>query len=354
MSIGKTKRPIRVLVADDSALARDLISSILNSEPDIEVAGEAVNGLEAVAKVTTLKPDLVTMDIEMPILDGMNAIERIMRDHPVPILVVSAHSDVHSAFSAVAKGAMDVVEKPDIDQKSAQNIVKKVRMLSNIDMAAYLAAKRGAAQRPTGRQSIPKQTGKKATIIAIAASLGGPQAIHSILLRLPSDFPAPILIAQHIADGFTQGMVEWLKSGSLLRVCELRQGEKLLPGTVYINPAEFSVTAIRRGEVIFRKREPDERYHPSCDALLSNVAKAYQTEAVGVILSGMGKDGVEGMEAIKTGGGITIAQDAQSSVVNGMNRLAVERGFIDRVMPLIEIPLTLVQLVRPEGEKIDR
>jgi two-component system, chemotaxis family, protein-glutamate methylesterase/glutaminase len=186
-------------------------------------------------------------------------------------------------------------------------------------------------------------------IIAIASSTGGPQAIHSILSRLPADFPVPILIAQHIADGFTQGMVEWLKGCTPLRVCEIGNGDRLLPGTVHVNPAGFSIVTIRQEGVILKGRDGRERYHPSCNAMLAGVADAYRERAVGVILSGMGNDGVEGMRAIKASGGVTIAQDAKSSVVYGMNRLAVEGGHIDRILSLNDIPATLTQLVGAKG-----
>jgi two-component system, chemotaxis family, protein-glutamate methylesterase/glutaminase len=344
VNIGKSNRPIRVLVADDSALARELICAILNSEPGVSVVGEAADGLDAVAKVLALKPDLVTMDIEMPILGGLEAIERIMAQFPVPILVITAQSGVRTAFAAVSKGAMDVVEKPDISLKSARNLVKKVRTLSNLDIDAYLAAKNRKGEKPRKPQPVLKTAGERTGIIAIATSIGGPQAIHAILSRLPADFPVPIVIAQHIADGFTQGLVEWLKSSTPLKIREMRHGDRLCPGTVHINPAEFSVAAIRQQTLILKAPKTGERYHPSCDALLRAVAAAYPKRAVDVILSGMGHDGVEGMQTIKANGGTTIAQDAKSSVVYGMNRLAVEGGHIDKVMPLHQIPVALAGL----------
>ncbi|MFH0730178.1 MAG: chemotaxis-specific protein-glutamate methyltransferase CheB [Pseudomonadota bacterium] len=349
MNSGTSNRPIRVLVADDSSFARELICAVLNSEPGVSVVGEAVNGLDAVAKVLELKPDLVTMDIEMPILGGLDAIERIMREFPVPILVITAQSGVRAAFAAVSKGAMDVVEKPDISFESARKLVKKVRMLSSVDIGAYLAAKNRGPGKARAPAVIPKTAGVNAGVIAIAASTGGPQALHTILSRLPADLPVPIIIAQHIADGFTTGMVEWLNGGTSLSVCELHHGDRLVSGTVYVNPAEFSVVCIRREGVLLKRREDGDRYHPSCNALLSGVATAYRDRAVGVILSGMGNDGVDGMAAIRAGGGITIAQDARSSVVYGMNRLAVEGGHIDSVMPLNHIPAAIMQLVGGKG-----
>lgn len=345
MTFENSKRRIRVLVVDDSSLARELICTILRAEPEIAVVGEAANGKEAVAKVLTLKPDLVTMDIEMPVLGGLAAIEQIMREFPLPILVITAQSGVRAAFAAVAKGALDVIEKPDISLESAQNLIKKIRVLSNHDIIAHLDATKQWVGKSRAPQPLLGTNGRNARIVAIAASLGGPQALYSILSQLPADFPAPVLIAQHIADGFTQGMVEWLKSSTPLRVNVLHNGSRLLPGTVHVNPAELSVVAIREESVVLSERNQLERYRPSCNALLSSIAETYRDRAVGVILSGMGSDGVEGMGAIKVAGGITIAQDGQSSVVYGMNRLAIEGGHIDKVMPVSHIPDVLLQLV---------
>jgi two-component system chemotaxis response regulator CheB len=349
MNPGSSNRPIRVLVADDSSFARELICAVLNSEPGVSVVGEAVNGRDAVAKVLELKPDLVTMDIEMPVLGGLDAIERIMREFPVPILVITAQSGVRAAFAAVSKGAMDVMEKPDISLESARKLIKKVRMLSSVNIDAFLAAKNRGPGGTKTPAVIPKTTGENAGVVAIAASTGGPQAIHAILSRLPADFPVPIIIAQHIADGFTTGMVEWLNGITPLSVCELRHGDRPVSGTVYVNPAELSVVRIRQEGILLKRREEGDRYHPSCNALLSSAATAHRERAVGVILSGMGNDGVDGMAAIKAGGGITIAQDAKSSIVYGMNRLAVESGHIDSVISLNHIPAALLQLVGRKG-----
>lgn len=337
-------RHIRVLVVDDSAMVRDMICAILSADPGISIVGTAANGLDAVTKVSALKPDLVTMDIEMPLLGGLEAIERIMAEHPVPILVVTALGGVRTAFAAVSKGALDVIEKPDIGYKSGQDLIKKVRILSGVDIARHMAT-RTRSTSVAGNAVPAKRPRPGGRVVVIAASTGGPQALHHILSRLPADFPAPIVISQHIAEGFAQGMVDWLNAGTPLTVSVACNNEQLRPGCVYVNAPEFSLRITGQGTARLGEPEARRHYHPCCDTLLSSAAAAYGEQCVGIILSGMGDDGVIGMGAIKAAGGTTLAQDAKSSVVYGMNRLAVERGHVDRVVALAAIHAELLSLV---------
>jgi two-component system chemotaxis response regulator CheB len=343
----KPKSAIRVLIVDDSGLVRDMIRSILSSEPDIIVVGEAADGAEAVAKVAELMPDIVTMDIEMPVLGGLDAIERIIAEHPVPILVVTALTGVRTAFAAVSKGALDVIEKPDISPENVRNLVKKIRLLSKVNVPAHLQSmgRLNGTGTATGRTSAAKKGLTKGEIIAVAASTGGPQAINKILSHLPATFSAPIIITQHIAEGFTKGLVDWLNAGTPLTVQVAGNGTILAAGNVYVNPAEHSMKITEQGMIILGEREARQVYHPSCNTMLSSVAAAYRERAIGLIMSGMGDDGVVGMQAIRIAGGTTLAQDSESSVIFGMNRFAVERGYIDRVLPLVDIPLELMQRV---------
>lgn len=333
---------IRVLLVDDSALVRDMIRAILESDAGIVVVGEASNGVEAIAKVALLKPDIVTMDIEMPVMGGLEAIERIIAEHPVPILVVTSLTGVRTAFAAISKGALDVIEKPDISPENVQKLIHKIRYLAKVDISAHLQVVGNREKtRPVSAAAARKDSPDKG-IVAIAASTGGPQAIHSILSHLPATFPAPIVITQHIAEGFTQGMVEWLNAGSPLTVVMAENGTRLLPGYVYVNPAEYSMRVSDLGLITLGDRDPTQVYHPSCNTLLTSVAAAYRKGVIGLIMSGMGDDGVSGMQAIRMAGGVTLAQDAKSSVVYGMNRLAVERGYIQKVIALAALPDELI------------
>ncbi len=334
---------IRVLIVDDSGLARDMIRAILESDPGIVVVGEAANGVEAIDRVASLMPDVVTMDIEMPVMGGLEAIERIIAGQPVPILVVTALAGVRTAFAAISKGALDVIEKPDISPESVHKFIGKIRYLAKVDVSAHLQAMGRQSGTTTVSGASLQKVSLKGGIVAIAASTGGPQAINTILPQLPADFPFPVVITQHIADGFTQGMVDWLNGGTPLNVVMAGNGVRLLPGHVYINPAEHSMKISPQGEIILCDRDAGQIYHPSCNTLLTSVAATYRKGAVGLIMSGMGDDGVAGMQAIRTAGGVTLAQDARSSVVFGMNRVAVERGYIQKVVPLADIPAELMR-----------
>ena len=337
---------LRVLLVDDSALIRDILRDILESEPDIRVVGEAADGREAIAKVAELRPDLVTMDIEMPVMGGLEAIEKIIAAHPVPILVVTALTGVRTAFTAVSKGALDVIEKPDITLINMQDLIRKIRRLASVDVAAHLKAMNRHTKTDVGATPASAPKGRaQARIIAITASTGGPHAIHNILSQLPASMPVPIVVTQHIADGFTQGMVDWLNAVTPLRVCVAAQGDRLSPGNVYVNPAEHSMRVTEQGIIILGDRDQRQAYHPSCDTMLSSVASVYREKAIGLIMSGMGDDGVIGMQAIRIAQGTTLAQDAKSSVVFGMNSVAITRGYIDKVVPLASIPAEFMHLV---------
>ncbi|MDD2851122.1 MAG: chemotaxis-specific protein-glutamate methyltransferase CheB [Desulfuromonadaceae bacterium] len=339
-----SKRAIRVLLVDDSTMVRDMIRAILESDPGIVVVGEASNGVEAIRKVASLKPDIVTMDIEMPVMGGLDAIEQIMSATPVPILAVTALHGVRTAFAAVSKGALDVIEKPDLSPEMVQTFINKIRYLAGIDITAHLQTIRGL-RGTAGAKSEPVQKNvSRRAIVAIAASTGGPQVINTILSHLPSRFSVPIVITQHIAEGFTQGMADWLNGGTALTVRCAAHGDILVAGHVYINPAEHSMKVTEQGVILLGEREAHQIYKPCCNTLLSSVATAYRNRTIGLIMTGMGDDGVEGMQAIKTAGGVTLAQDANSSVIFGMNRVAIDRGIIDRIVPLADIPGALLQL----------
>jgi two-component system, chemotaxis family, protein-glutamate methylesterase/glutaminase len=341
-------REIRVMVVEDSAIAREMLVELLESAPGIRVAGQASNGQEAVDRVEALAPDLITMDLEMPVMGGLEAIERIMARHPVPILVVTGLSAAGTAFAAVSRGAMDLIEKPSLDGEGRHRLIRKVRQLAGADMKAYmafrgmkpLASDPPAKARPAHVPHIPVL----GRVLAIAASTGGPQALLAILSRLDAGFPAPVVIAQHIGDRFAKGFVEWLGNATPLTVKEAASGDTLACGCVHINPPEFAMRIDPRGHVNLEERDGKMLYRPSCDTLLQSVAEIYRERSIGLILSGMGDDGVKGMAAIHQAGGVTLAQDAATSVIYGMNRIAVEAGVVQQVLPLTEIPAHLARL----------
>lgn len=349
---------IRVLIADDSSLARGLLRDFLESEDDIEVVGDAVNGRQAVDLARELKPNLITMDLEMPVMSGLDAIGEIMTSKAVPILVVSSVADAHNALEAMGRGALEVVSKPDYTPEQAHDFVAKVRMLAGVSVITRMR------QRPAARPAddcispaptfptIPLFTpeappGHYARIFAIASSTGGPQALAQILPALPANFPCPVVIAQHISDGFAGGMADWLGSLCRLPVRLVTEGELLRPGVVYISPSErhFSITPNRRATLL--ERAPLDIYRPSCDHLLSSVADVFGRQGIGIILTGMGSDGAKGIARIREKGGITLAQNEASSVIFGMNRVAIEGGAVQQVLSVEAIVAEILRLADP-------
>jgi two-component system chemotaxis response regulator CheB len=337
---------IRVLVVDDSSFARELISAVLSSAEGITVAGEAANGREAVRKVAELQPDIVTMDIEMPVMGGLEAIEEIMATNAVPILVVTTKADAGTAYAAISKGALDLVVKPDINGEEARELIAKVRMLAGIKVITHLRSRRPGAEpaEPRGNPQPVFSGREKERVVAIASSTGGPQALSTILSSLPENLPCPIVVAQHISDGFVAGMVEWLQNIARMKVKVAAAGEPLVAGTVYVSPSEKQMEIGRDRSIELTERLPGDIYRPSCDMLLSSAARVYGRNVIGVILTGMGRDGAKGMRSIKEAKGVCIAQDENSSVVYGMNKVAVDSGCIDKILPLSGI----------SGEIIDR
>ena len=346
-------KPIRVLVVDDSGSARALIRALLESEPGLSVCGEASDGREALELTLQLKPDVITLDLQMPVMDGLTAIEEIMAARATPILVLSDLADSHNAMSAVARGALEAAAKPGIDDGGA--LARRLRMLAGVPVirhirrqsdGASLVPQTGPALQPLPTPAAvgerPDSQGER--LIAIASSTGGPQALAALLPQLPATLAAPILIAQHLSVGFAEAMADWLDALCPLKVVVAQAGERPQPGCVYLaDPARHLILSADR---CLRYVEPDERdiYHPSCDRLLSSVAERYGPQALGVILTGMGRDGVRGLLDIRAAGGQTLAQDEASSIIFGMNREAILAGAIGRVLPLDEIAGALCRL----------
>ncbi len=328
---------LRILIVDDSLLARQMLQEMIESDPELEVIGTAGNGKEGVEKTRTLKPDLVTMDLMMPVMRGQHAIEHIMSSCPCPILVISSNNDSKVAFDACSRGALDVFPKDNLDPEKFDNLTRKIKLLAKIKVIGHI---RPGVKKPTERPRRPADQ----KVIAIACSTGGPKALSQMLPHLPERYPHPIVIAQHIEDGYTSGLVEWLDQVCRLDLKLAEAGMVLSPNTVYISPSEKNI-AIRTGGVIsFEQRQEDDRYSPNCDVLLCSVARAFGPLSVGVILTGMATDGVKGMQCIREHGGMTVAQDEATGVVFGMNRQAIETGCVEKVMAIDDIGIHLATL----------
>jgi len=348
---------IRVLLVDDSAVARLVLHAIFETDSAFEVVGEAAHGLEAIALTERLRPDLITMDLEMPLMNGPDAIEEIMVRCATPILVVSSLVTAQSAYAAIMRGAVDVAHKPEPDSLDMAEFLEKARLVSRIPaICRGRLAKKTDPQDPSpcplkptaspGVQAMPDEL----PVFAIACSTGGPQALAYILARLPRSFGSTILIAQHISDGFAAGMVDWLATLSGLPIHLARAGEVIKPATIYLSPSESHLVALPNGYLGLQERGEKDIFHPSCDALLSSVAAIYGIHSVGIILSGMGDDGVKGMEKIFNAGGRTLAQDEFSSVIFGMNRIAIEKRVVQRVLSLEDLPKVMLAMAQNRAD----
>jgi two-component system chemotaxis response regulator CheB len=336
------KERVRVLVVDDSALMRKLIPMILERDPDIEVVGTAMDGAFALRKIAELQPDIVTLDLEMPRMDGLDTLRTIMRGAPLPVLVFSTHSKegAYATFKALALGAIDFVPKP------------KNAAAGNLEpVALQLAEKIKVAKRAGGRKSIPNSvlepppSSKKLSrpalppnrIIAIGISTGGPNALQYLLTQFPADFPATFVVVQHMPEGFTDMFARRLDECCALDVHEAKSGDLLIAGRVLICPGNrhMMVRRMPRGEmVVLSDTPPINGHRPSADVLFHSVAQEFGLTSVGIIMTGMGEDGAEGIGAIKAAGGMTIAQSEETCVVGGMPRAAMLKGYVQKVLPL--------------------
>ncbi|HAM52747.1 MAG TPA: chemotaxis response regulator protein-glutamate methylesterase [Nitrospiraceae bacterium] len=333
--------PIRVLIVDDSCLAQELISSVLSVDKQIQIVGQATNGREAIEKTRGLKPDIVLMDIEMPVMNGIEAIEHIMATNAVPILVVTAQSDAHTAYTAISKGALDLIPKPDVNLNSSHEFIRKVKLLSEIKVITHIKGKQ-ALNIPLRPMALDKHSDR---IIAIASSTGGPRALLTIFSTLPGDLPCPIVVAQHIPDGFAKGLADWFSRSSQLHLKLAEQGESLQAGVIYISPSESNMEVNSAKRISLVERDPGDIYRPSCDILLSSAARIYGNKSIGIILTGMGHDGTAGIKNIYKAGGLTIAQDETTSSIFGMNKVAIESGCISKILTIDEIAIEVLRIL---------
>ncbi len=362
--------PVRVLVVDDSGFFRRRLCEILSADALIEVVGTAVDGADGVKKAAQLQPDVITMDIEMPVMDGITAVRRIMAARPTPVLMFSSltHEGAQATLNALEAGAADFLPKQFEDiakdrDEAKQLLCSRVRALARKPMAAPRPAVAAAAQtvgvavagaRPVAVKPLTRPTPVAAKaepvrrghtqIVVIGTSTGGPVALQQVLTKLPANFPVPILLIQHMPASFTPAFAERLNQMCALTIKQAEDGDALMPGTVLLAPGGRQMMVEQRGGLV-RARiidgDPTMHYRPSVDITFASVAKAYAGRALAVVLTGMGADGREGARLLKQGGATVWAQDEQSCVIYGMPAAVVDAGLADRVLSLNDIGPTM-------------
>ncbi|MET0413768.1 MAG: chemotaxis-specific protein-glutamate methyltransferase CheB [Polyangiaceae bacterium] len=356
----------RVLVVEDSATVRGRLREVLTSDPEIELVAEAQDGKRAIELCEVLRPDVVTMDMMLPVMSGLAATEYIMAHCPTPILIVSAsvnRGELFKTYEALAAGAVDVLEKPRGDEPDGsweRNFLSTVKLVSRIRVITHPRARlRGmdpllAAPAPLAHDAVPDLAARNgAALVAIGASTGGPGAIVDILRALPKDFALPILFVLHISEPFGSAFADWLDGQTNRRVAYAREGELVsaAAGRVLMAPPDRHMVV--QGGRVHINRDPERHScRPSVDVLFESLAREYGSSAVACLLTGMGRDGAAGMLALRKGGAFTIAQDEASCVVYGMPREAVLLNAVTRVLPLNQIAAALARVApRPPGAR---
>ena len=341
---------IKVLVVDDSAFMRSAISRMLSKDSTIEVVGTAKNGQEALEKVEALKPDVVTLDIEMPVMNGIEALKYIVDRHKLPVIMFSALSQegAEVTMEALNLGASDFITKDfsnvSLNISTRENeLINKVKSVAKKKIA-LLPKRLEPGQKPA---SISSDRKAKHRILAIGASTGGPPALQHVLTRLPKDFPIPIVIAQHMPKLFTQSFAQRLNSISQITVKEAENGEALRGGTALVAPGDTHLGLRRRGNdvVVEFANRTDYIYRPSVDHLMGSVADVYGGQSLGIILTGMGSDGLAGIKEIKSKNGYVIAQDEDTCVVYGMPKAVVNAHMADAVLPIDKISEEIIRVL---------
>ncbi len=346
-------KKIKVLVVDDSPFMRIVLKDILESQPEITVVGTAKNGVEAIRKIKELQPDIVTLDVEMPEMDGIEVLEIIMKENPLPVIMLSSYTreGAEITLRALELGAVDFIFKPsqimDIDIESLkENLITKITTLKNSKII-----------RPDNLiyTNKPKITFSKSStknvqyIIAVGASTGGPSALKQFLLPFPKNIPASILIVQHMPPNFTNSLAKRLNSLCEIEVKEGQKGETIKPGCAYIAPGDYHMLLYEQGDnyiIDLNTNEPVHGHRPSVDVLMNSISKLNIKNKIGVIMTGMGRDGSKGLKKIKGKKGYTIAQNEETCVVYGMPKAAVDIGAVDKILPLQEISYDILNYIR--------
>jgi two-component system, chemotaxis family, protein-glutamate methylesterase/glutaminase len=349
MAEAKMAATVDVLVVDDSLLMQRITTRLLESDPGIRVVATAADGYEAIEKVLAFHPDVVTMDIQMPRLDGLAALQQIMQRMPTPVVMLSGVEDATAVVRALQSGAVEFVAKPSGTVSIDLHRIRD-ELIAKVKIATLVNLERAAAQMalPVPCLESPDPVSTNHPLVAIGASTGGVQALDRICRQLPASLPASLLIVQHMPATFTTSFAQRLDHYSPLRIVEAQHGEAVQLGAAYLAPGgQHMVIRSEGGRATIHLLDtpPVNSVRPSADVLMASVASEAGSHCVGVVLTGMGKDGTEGLARVKQAGGTTLAQDRESCVVFGMPKAAIDRGVVDQVLPLAQIPAALVQIL---------
>lgn len=347
----------KVLIVDDSAYTRQTMKKIIEEDPDLEVVGIATDGIDAMAKALRLQPDIITLDFEMPGMDGFSFLRWLMRERPTPVIMVTSHADSKTVFKALELGAVDFIAKPtrraSIElQTIEKDLLRKIKGLKNIRLD-ILSKNLELLDQEEDQEAVEAgkgRTGSQAVeIVAVGSSTGGPAALQIVLTKLPSDFRAAVVVSQHMPKGFTAPLAERLDRMCHIKIKEAAEGDIIEPGKAYICPGGQHLGLKKRGsrrQISLREGRFEDKYIPSVDHMMSSVAEHYGIASMGVILTGMGNDGKHGMLDIKTQGGYTIAESEETAVVFGMPAEAIKNGGVERILPISEISAEIIRIVK--------
>ena len=346
---------IKVLIVDDSKVIQEFLAHLLSSDPEIKVVGIANSGYEAIELASLRKPDVITMDIHMPGMDGYEATRTIMETVPTPIVIVSGSSnkkEVTNTFKLLDAGALAVVIRPPGFEHphfaaSRKELIQTVKLMSEVKVVRLFPRSRKEQKKPTVLVQTFANDLKRIQLIAIGASTGGPMALQIILSRLPADLPVPVLIVQHIAKGFVNGFREWLSATSGIKLKIAEDGELVSAGIGYIAPDCFQMGIRKEGKIMLNDQPPENGLRPSVSYLFRSVAQSMGPNAMGVLLTGMGKDGADELKTMKEMGAYTLVQNAESSVVFGMPAEALRIGAADQALS----PEKIAEIMAKAGSK---
>jgi two-component system chemotaxis response regulator CheB len=351
---------IRVLIVDDSAYSRQTIKKMLESDAHVEVAGVAADGIDAMAKTLRLKPDVITLDIEMPGMDGFSFLRWLMKNRPTPVIIVSSYSDSKTVFRALEFGAADFIAKPPRMpsaefEKVEKELARKVKGVKDVRLDKMSRNLELVEAVETHRPSLEKSASHIAAI-AIGSSTGGPAALKIILTKLPANFPAAIVVSQHMPKGFTASFAERLNGISKVSVKEAQEGDELESGKVLICPGGYHMSFRKIGgrtTALIKEPKSTDKYVPSVDIMMSSLAEIFGPRSMGVVVTGMGNDGKTGMLEIQKRGGYTIVESEETAVVFGMPFEVIKAGAAEKVLPLSQIPVEIIRLMREKRQADD-